>query len=490
MKMKMLILGAAAVAASLCAHALETSTVTFDGLAAGAFDATQAENGKYWWKSANESNGQIVANDGTYAGDRAVPAGATDNALEIEAEAPLYRGLTGVTDATDAFGEVPADGVFIDNLIQIGLQSEAPETLPEGVKFAVWGQIVTEDATEVEKLFVRAGKYTEGQLGSFDYEIAIPQGFDFDAWHRVTVKTTVKDNKTFFKFYIDGTLAKTKTSDETSEFPGLVEATTISAVAYQGNGLVDDIVVTESIPSFAGIVQVGDTYFEDLQAAINDVIDSESGDTLVMLQAVSAALTLPAGESISVRIPATFPASYDFGAMLTTEEGYEIQSNTDEVTAEYKMISFASVKSSTPVEETYDLPDGTTFTIDSTVAATLKTALGVDNLNATVTGKDFTYAQGYALGLVKENGTIEEVEPVISIKGNKITVGLATMPVNGYTVKFEIIAVGALNGFATVQKGTEYTANGNGETPLTVELDIVEGETAKFYKTKIVSISK
>lgn len=489
MKMKMLILGAAAVATALCAHALETSTVTFDGLSTGAFDATQAENGKYWWKSANTSNGQIVANDGTYTGNRAVTAGATDNALEIEAEAPLYRGLTGVADAAEAFGEVSANGVFIDNLIQIGLQSEAPADLPADIKFAVWGQIVTEDSTEVEKLFVRAGKYTEGQLGSFDYEIAnLPSGFEFDAWHRVTVKTTVKDGKTFFKFYIDGTLAKT--SDETSEFPGLVEATTISAVAYQGNGLLDDIVVTESIPSFAGIAQVGDTYFEDLQAAVNESIDS--GDTIVMLQEVSAELTLPADEYISVQIPATFSASYDFGAMLSTVEGYEIQQNVNVETDDYKDITFTSVKSSTPVEETYDSPDGTTFAIDPTVAATLKTALDVDDLNATVTGKDFTYAQGYALGLVKEDGTIEEAEPVISIKGGKITVGLATMPVDGYTVKFEIIAVGALGDFATVEKGTKYTVTvtGDGETPLTDELDIGEGETAKFYKTKIVSISK
>ena len=335
MGIKTLFAGVAAISAALCANAAglsgDTGT-TFAGLTAGTqFKASeQAENNKYFWRTAEATSvGTIESYTtlGAYSGTRAAQWGSTDAsgvALKLDTETPLFRYAEGTDTADGATSTIDANGVYIDTLVQFGVYYETPEMVSDA-KFGIWGQEI--DGTV--KLVVRAGKYDGETLTDYSYIITTASGFNFEAWHRITVKTSVSDGKTMFKLFIDGEAAVATTGE--TEFPGLVKATTISSLVFNGCGAVDDILFTKTVPEMDAIAQVGATYFTTLA----DAVAGANGATVTLLKSSSENITLPADGALTL----AFASGAAYTGEVTTAEGYRVVSSTDEQTGAITYVS-------------------------------------------------------------------------------------------------------------------------------------------------------
>ncbi len=113
--------------------------------------------------------------------------------------------------------------------------------------------------------------------------------------------------------------------------------------------------------------------------------------------------------------------------------------NGEEITKpETLLLKSDGIYYGTATSTAYDGGDGSTFTIDASVAAVMTTYLPEGaTLASTVEGKTFTYAQAYALGLVSvENDTlvVDDLTATIAIVDGKVVVSLGSTPVSVYTV--------------------------------------------------------
>ncbi len=310
--------GAAAAFAASAATLSSTSGTTFADLTAGdAFSASgaAAEGGKYYWYSADAQSGtnmSLAANyyGGTCGRPNQFSEAETSIALAVDAENLLYRAAEGSASAfsSPSFTQVDLGdgGLYIDTLIKFEQCRDEADIADDAGKLAVW-------LNSASNLVITAGKYSGSIFQSTNNyvisQLASQSGLEAcainpDAWYRLTVNAVTNAyNILEFRVYIDGKQAID--GNYTSVFPSLQpSSSTLSALAFQGVGAVDDISFTEALPNFlfVGVAQIGDTYYEtlaDALAAVNYgqtiVLIADPGVTSVTLPKTGIALSDPNG---------------------------------------------------------------------------------------------------------------------------------------------------------------------------------------------------
>jgi hypothetical protein len=204
----------------------------------------------------------------------------------------LYRSVNAVASNEDgsALGEVkavPDAGLYIDTLVQFTPSEVAPAYQEGKDRLNVWMGIVPntetpdDDTDTVSKLCVRAGSLA---LADGNLDLAAAKVYTSDIkldtkkWYRLTIKAvknvftdSTKGSFAAFKIYIDDTLvvfnesvgsseaiakvnelesAAATALEEKSLLPSMIKTSTVQAVALQGTGSVDDLVVTTDKPAF------------------------------------------------------------------------------------------------------------------------------------------------------------------------------------------------------------------------------------------------
>ncbi len=330
MKKIFMLLSAGALFAASAATLSTTSGTTFAGLTAGdAFSASgaAAEGGKYYWYSADAQSGTNMSLAANYYGgacgrpNQFVEA-ETSIALAVDAENLLYRAAEGSASAfsSPSFTQVDLGdgGLYIDTLIKFEQCRDEADIADDAGKLAVW-------LNSASNLVITAGKYSGETFGTNDYVAAglgeVQCGaFNPDAWYRLTVKAANSNGKVLFNVYIDGQLVTALDGGPITFFPSLQPSSlTLSALAFQGEGAVDDISFTEELPNFlfVGVAQIGDTLYATLDEALAAV---NVGETIVLI--ADPGVT-------SVTLPKTGIALSDPNGYLSTVTG----PNGQEVTA-------------------------------------------------------------------------------------------------------------------------------------------------------------
>ena len=318
--------GAAAAFAASAATLSSTSGTTFAGLTAGdAFSASgaAAEGGKYYWYSADAQSGTNMSLAANYYGGACgrpnqFAEAETSIALAVDAENLLYRAAEGSASAfsSPSFTQVDLGdgGLYIDTLIKFEQCRDEADIADDAGKLAVW-------LNSTSNLVITAGKYSGSIFQSTNNyvisQLASQSGLEAcainpDAWYRLTVNAVTNAyNILEFRVYIDGKQAID--GNYTSVFPSLQpSSSTLSALAFQGIGAVDDISFTEELPNFlfVGVAQIGDTYYatlDDALAAVNYgqtiMLLADPGVTSVTLPKTGIALSDPNGYLSTVTGP-------------------------------------------------------------------------------------------------------------------------------------------------------------------------------------------
>ena len=261
-------------------------------------------------------------------------AGATpnNNYLEVDtADGVLWRSLDAASG--EGMGEaqgIAEDGTYIDTLMQFfPVPASVPFATGEEDKLALRLQIDTSGGTPVTNLIVRAAYVDDdGSETSWDatnYTLNTASPIVPGQWYRLTVKAVADVTQcqersadpmgfTGFEIYLDGVLLAATTptfgtgymayaTDEQGwldadgdadliaylqsgkVFPSLLGATadaTIQAIGFQGEGAVDDLVMTAENPFAA--VSIDSVSYGSLEDALGEALD---GDTITLLQDIT-----------------------------------------------------------------------------------------------------------------------------------------------------------------------------------------------------------
>ena len=208
--------------------------------------------------------------------------------LQIETTGKLYRSVTPSNGSNDfltnglSIAETP---IYLDTLVKFTAADSAfgDDALADGDKIAISYVEHESEGTGDEaytNFVVRAGYVTGSTtVAATNYIVNVPEGFDKEQWHRLTVRTisNVGDGSVGFVVYLDETnltystgfaagvasytdainsdvQSKFYNSEKHALFPSAVrtgsEKTTIAAASFSGNGSLDDVVFTTVRPSF------------------------------------------------------------------------------------------------------------------------------------------------------------------------------------------------------------------------------------------------
>lgn len=207
-----------------------------------------------------------------------VTDGPGDQFLALET-AGLFRNITaGGTASGLANGDV-----FFDTLVKLSATDglSVPE-LSNDAKIAIWAGTDEDNNPGVTNLIVTAAAGATGMVApeATNYVIQVASDFDFNAWHRITVRSLIAntDNAKVagFVVFVDGvqvacseedyadklgssltlTTEAQKFADAKQLFIGLAvgdEATKVYALGFRGTGAADDVAITdaENAPQFA-----------------------------------------------------------------------------------------------------------------------------------------------------------------------------------------------------------------------------------------------
>lgn len=308
MKKLMIALAAAAttVFAFGAASSFEVSGTSFEGYPTNilqtAKDDVAGNSGDNYWYTADQDAENIISN---YFGfgetdpkeipiasrpDYFAPSNNT-KFLQLETTGKLFRSALPNGQTTEfAQVAIPDQGIYLDTLVKFTAADDVfgADALEANIdKIAIEYVEREDDDTTPENealtnFVVRAGYVTdEGTVTATNYLASVPAGFDKDAWHRLTVRaiSNVGDGTVGFIVYLDGSMNKMLTYSTEVEagyegytsglndfvkknfystvhalFPSAVrtggDKSNISAVAFSGNGSIDDVTFTVNKPGF------------------------------------------------------------------------------------------------------------------------------------------------------------------------------------------------------------------------------------------------
>lgn len=287
MKKLMTTLSAVALAFGLRAAEADTGT-SFEGMAAGPLDTASmtgelvaGEEGTSYWSGTNE-NCEATVKEGTSRGretEGVTPSqfDSHEQARYLEVKTTFGNPLTRKAKTAGGIELVnTTDSHYIDSLVKFTIFDAEPEfnkEAYEGAKLMVWLQELTDedDNPTATNLFIRAG-YVGGAAKTYNCG-----GFAGDptAWHRVTVKAIPNiyrgdsqivpgfvvfiDNMAWGSLDMDRGIDAGKVADAygqflqgTTLFPSMDQTSdknqTLQGLSFDGQGSVDDIVFTATVP--------------------------------------------------------------------------------------------------------------------------------------------------------------------------------------------------------------------------------------------------
>lgn len=287
MKKLMTTLSAVVLAFGLRAAEADAGT-SFEGMAAGPLDTASmtgelvaGEEGTSYWSGTNE-NCEATVKEGTSRGRET--EGVTPSQFDLHEQARYLEVKTTfgnpLTRKAKTAGGIElvntTDSHYIDSLVKFTIFDAEPEfnkEAYEGAKLMVWLQELTDedDNPTATNLFIRAG-YVGGAAKTYNCG-----GFAGDptAWHRVTVKAIPNiyrgdsqivpgfvvfiDNMAWGSLDMDRGIDAGKVADAygqflqgTTLFPSMDQTSdknqTLQGLSFDGQGSVDDIVFTATVP--------------------------------------------------------------------------------------------------------------------------------------------------------------------------------------------------------------------------------------------------
>ena len=340
------------------------SGTSFESYGTNVFNTAKDDSGDqaantYWFTADNDA-ANVLSNyvgDVVNADQKKTPTGVSrpdyfapsDNTkyLSVETTGKLYRSLV-PNEQNTSFTPVaiPDSGIYLDTLVKFTAADSVfgYDALEDGDKIAI--EYVEHEPEEsgddaITNFVVRAGFIGSSQVLPTNYVVALPANFERDAWHRLTVRTLKNvdgHNRVGFKIYIDENVLNYITNndkfamsagfedDTHTIFPSAVDSgddkTMISAVAFSGNGSIDDVVFTATKPNFIATSEsVNVTFTKDSGVTAISVQVAEVTNVVVDMTALTA--TLPAGTT-AFTVTATIDGSngYTFDKMTVGEDVY------------------------------------------------------------------------------------------------------------------------------------------------------------------------
>lgn len=166
-----------------------------------------------------------------------------------------------------------ADGqLFYDQVIKFTGFEDMQTNFTAGTKIALWTSAIEDDedtdgVNEADtNLYVAVGN---GLGGITNVQVKVAADFDFNAWHRVTIKNAGKVSGNYLGFFvwIDGVMAEIDVDDlyfkeQITAFKSYYDkgqlfismdgtSATVANIGFQGVGSLDDVVVDADGPAFA-----------------------------------------------------------------------------------------------------------------------------------------------------------------------------------------------------------------------------------------------
>lgn len=292
MKKLMTMLSAVALAFGLRAAEIADTGTSFEGMAAGPLDTASmtgelksVESGSYW--SGTNENCEATVKEGVSRGRET--AGVTPSQFDLheqvrylEVKTTFGNPLTRKATTADGGIDFVKDSHYIDSLVKFTIFDTAPTfekdgaAVYDGAKLAIWLQENDEDNPTATNLFIHAGKVGSAAAKTYDCG-PLPTGFDPLDWHRVTVKAIPNiyregassqavpgfvvfiDNMAWGSLDMDRGIDAGKVADAygkflqgTTLFPSMDQTTdksqTLQGLSFDGQGSVDDIVFTATVP--------------------------------------------------------------------------------------------------------------------------------------------------------------------------------------------------------------------------------------------------
>ncbi|MBR2681331.1 MAG: hypothetical protein IKE23_11395, partial [Exiguobacterium sp.] len=349
--MKKLMTTLSAVGVALGLYAADTGT-SFEGLGAGAYTITAPggigtggeivnPDGGTFWSNVTESATLTINNVGAInptADKRSSKFNENSNVNFIDVKTtlgnPVYRKVN-----LDGSAQAMSGGVYFDSYVKFTAFEDAA-SLPalDGGKLAIWLMQDDPDNPSVTNLMITAG-YLSGltavatnylcHIDGDTYDTALNDG----GWHRVTVKAVNsiygEDPVPGFIVYIDGMVVRTGDIEGINSkgivessltdaaaylhkdrlgaiFPSVVQIggdkQTITAVGFDGQGSVDDVLFTSDEP-FPEV-----TEFFTIQAGENVVSFTYAVDGGSESDAISGKVVIPYTAGMKVTITPTYSA--------------------------------------------------------------------------------------------------------------------------------------------------------------------------------------
>ena len=252
-----------------------------------------ATSGNRYWYSTSEDIG-VISNHQSGISVKSVPdlyENATPTGgvkyLQLDTQTRLFRTIAN-NDQSGSFTGVDmstGDGVYLDTLVKFtaadaafgtdaleeAVDKIAIEYVEREIEYGTGDEANVVKVTPLTNFVVRAGFI--GSAFATNYLVDVPEGWlennMKDDWHRLTVRALTNidgNNRAGFKIYLDEVPLVYRTDkDEFAQSAGFeddthmifpsavasgVNKTTISAVAFSGNGSIDDVVFTTTKPKF------------------------------------------------------------------------------------------------------------------------------------------------------------------------------------------------------------------------------------------------
>ena len=340
--MKKLMIALAAAATTMlsfgAASSFEVSGTSFEGYPTNILQTAKGDDGSgttTFWYTTDQDAENIISNYFGYGEtdakeipiasrpDYFAPSNNT-KFLQLETTGKLFRSAMPNGQTTEFTPvEIPDQGIYLDTLVKFTAADDVfgADAIETGIdKIAI--EYVEREADEtagipaLTNFVVRAG-FIGSELFVTNYAVELPAGWiennKKDDWHRLTVRalTDVDGHGSVgFKIYLDENLLSYVTDNgEFAQSSGIDDAThtifpsavgtdennysDISAVAFSGNGSIDDVVFTTAMPAFIKnseevvVPFVADAGVTAISVSVAGVTDP--------ISVVNGSATLPAG---------------------------------------------------------------------------------------------------------------------------------------------------------------------------------------------------
>lgn len=475
MKKLMTMLSAVALAFGLRAAEIADTGTSFEGMAAGPLDTASmtgelvagAEDTSYW-SGANE-NCEATVKEGTSRGRET--AGVTPSQFDsheqmryLEVKTTFGNPLT--RKATTEAGGIDflKDSHYIDSLVKFTIFDTAPTfekdgaAVYDGAKLAIWLQENDEDNPTATNLFIHAGKVGSAAAKTYDCG-PLPTGFDPLDWHRVTVKAIPNiyregassqavpgfvvfiDNMAWGSLDMDRGIDAGKVADAygkflqgTTLFPSMDQTTdksqTLQGLSFDGQGSVDDIVFTATVPFEAAqddaleyVTLAWDSHVTGLTYQAGD------GETKTLtgeaLNIGSVKIAYQKGSTVALSVTGiTYEEGWMGDATLTATLGGDTLSAT--ITSQKAAAKFGNTSYATAAE--------------AFAAAAAATAPGTIKLFE-------DYSSDAEIEFLNENGT------TLDLAGKTITAVMGAYD-GGSLIIIDTVGGGKVNGYVSCDGGT------------------------------------